>query len=72
MKITYEQWQSISEDFANEAITRLGQFASNLKPEPSPEPVKAYWDENGLKNLYRVLMADSLLSIVTVERPTYQ
>ena len=65
MKMTHSELQSLSEEFAHEAVRRLSEFSKNLLPDPGVEPVKELWNDQSLTSIFRVVIAEALLSWVS-------
>ena len=72
MRITKERLDYLTGLFADEAINRLTDFSKGLKPDPDVEPVSEIWRGNALHTIFRMTMAETLLSMVTVEPPAKQ
>jgi hypothetical protein len=67
LRISYEQWQALSADFAERATHSLEQFGSEVKPSLQHTPVPVRWIRATLRARYTVFMAEFLLSRVIVE-----
>jgi hypothetical protein len=68
-RISHEGWQTLSVDFAAQAIQELEEWGREVKPNPERTPVQARFDRASLQRNYEVLMAEFLLSLVIIEPP---